>query len=328
MNADAKGGEFVSGWHGKDNRLMLVYFDTDVYSHIESLEKITVSDRDLLLRCAASNRISIYFSDLNALELCLMIERNAGGLARIARIARRLCPVRRVSKGLKQLLPDDVKYYLRHGRGRQVDIRWKLPAHLRRPGDQIDELIEFAETKPAALIKLTERLKNSRPFFELFSDFKNEVRHEPEPAKDVAEFLSRNMEELRGSFVKYIWFESGLSDASQMERQWEDLPIEDMQSFRILAEYWIILMWFGSVGSPDGKDRQPKKMEPGDGHDMEHAILSGFADVFVSDDRRARERYRYLSDPLPGTQPKPNCVDLPSFVQTLRQVGGSATERP
>ena len=50
MNADAKGGEFVSGWHGKDNRLMLVYFDTDVYSHIESLEKITVSDRDLLLR--------------------------------------------------------------------------------------------------------------------------------------------------------------------------------------------------------------------------------------------------------------------------------------
>ena len=118
---------------------MLVYFDTDVYSHIESLERVTASDRDFLFRSAAGNRISIYFSDLNALELSMLLARKPERLESIARTARRLCPVRRICKGVKNVWYDDIHYYLEHQRGRRVDIRWRPRARFHRgKGDMID----------------------------------------------------------------------------------------------------------------------------------------------------------------------------------------------
>ena len=305
-------------------RSMLVYFDSDVYSHIEAAgrdyRKITVDDRDFLFECTSANRISVYFSDLNALELYLMLEHSPQQLENIAKVARRLCPVRRICKGVKQLWHDDVVYYLRHARGQKVDIRWRVPARLRRrKGDMIDRLIEFARATPQDALVLCRKLQDNRPMFDLFREWKRENEHFAEPARNLPEFMAHTLTVMRDILVKSIWFESGLKSSDELAGGCDDLPIETMQSFRVDVEYWAILMWFSSVGSPDGKDRQPKKIDPGDGCDMEHAILSGFAHVFVSDDKRARERYECLSDPMPESQPKPKCMDLPAFVEMLKR---------
>ena len=121
--------------------------------------------------------------------------------------------------------------------------------------------------------------------------------------------------------MKFLWLESGLEGLEELEKGVQDLPLEDMQSFRVFTEYLAALIFECSVHSLKvGTGGRPRKINDNDFPDMEHAIFSGFADVFVSDDGGARARYAHLTDPVPDAQPKPKCVDLREFVDMVRQV--------
>ena len=85
-----------------------------------------------------------------------------------------------------------------------------------------------------------------------------------------------------------------------------------MQSFRLLTEYRIALMFTYVKGAIDRSAGHPKKVEESDAYDIHHAAFSGFAEVFVSDDKRFRERYNCL------TAPKPDCIDMHEFLDRLR----------
>jgi len=106
---------------------MPVYLDNDIYGHLEctgdQYDGIAPADRDFLYKCAASQRISVYFSAINCLELANMLSGDLAKLERIAKVASQLCPIRRLTKATSQIIRDDIRYGLEHQRGRRVDVR-------------------------------------------------------------------------------------------------------------------------------------------------------------------------------------------------------------